>query len=103
MSTQLVVMTPAGRIDLTSVEDFKCRQQVRTVTVTRMDGHPLQADLPTGCGGHFKFRAPRPVALFRRLKIAKMPTWPRCISIPWKLMGQSRRISTTACRSAFRG
>ena len=51
--TQLVVIGPAGRIDLTHVTAFESRQLTHSVRVSRLDGTPLGAELPRGWEGNF--------------------------------------------------
>ena len=52
--TQLVVMGPAGRIDLTYVTSFESHQLTQSVRVSRMDGTHMGAELPKGWGGSFE-------------------------------------------------
>ena len=51
--TQLVVMGPAGRVDLAHVTGFEARQVTQSVRVSRLDGTPLGAELPKGWEGSF--------------------------------------------------
>ena len=51
--TQLVVMGPAGRIDLTHVTGFEARQVTQSVRVSRLDGTPMGTELPKGWEGSF--------------------------------------------------
>ncbi len=53
MTTQLVMTGAGKRFDFTTVLDFVCRQKTRTVTVERVDGQPLRANLPVGWEGSF--------------------------------------------------
>ena len=52
--TQLVVMGPLGRIDLTHVTAFESRQLTQPVRVSRIDGTQLGTDLPKGWEGSFE-------------------------------------------------
>ena len=52
--TQLVVMTPSGRIDLAYVTSFESRQLTHPVRVNRMDGTQLGTELPRGWEGFFE-------------------------------------------------
>ena len=52
--TQLVVMTPSGRVDLTYVTSFESRQLTKSVRVNRMDGTQLGTELPRGWEGAFE-------------------------------------------------
>lgn len=51
--TQLVVMGPLGRIDLTHVTAFESHQLTQPVRVSRIDGTQLGAELPKGWEGSF--------------------------------------------------
>lgn len=51
---QLVVMGPFGRVDLTHVTGFDCRQVTTAIRVDRIDGTQLAAELPKGWDGHFE-------------------------------------------------
>lgn len=51
---QLVVMGPAGRVDLTFVTGFESRQITHPVRVDRLDGVPMAAELPRGWEGSFE-------------------------------------------------
>ena len=51
---QLVVMGPAGRIDLTFVTAFESRQMTTPVRIDRLDGVPMAAELPKGWEGSFE-------------------------------------------------
>jgi hypothetical protein len=52
--TQLVVIGPAGRIDLTHVTAFESRQLTQSVRVSRLDGSQLGTELPKGWEGSFE-------------------------------------------------
>ena len=52
--TQLVVMGPLGRIDLTHVTGFESRQVTQSVRVGRLDGTVLGTELPKGWEGSFE-------------------------------------------------
>jgi hypothetical protein len=52
--TQLVVMGPLGRIDLTHVTSFESRQLTQSVRVSRLDGTQLGTELPKGWEGSFE-------------------------------------------------
>ncbi len=52
--TQLVVIGPAGRIDLTYVTGFEARQITQSVRVSRLDGTPMGTELPKGWEGTFE-------------------------------------------------
>lgn len=51
---QLVVIGPAGRVDLTHVTGFESRQITTPVRVDRLDGVPMAAELPKGWEGSFE-------------------------------------------------
>lgn len=51
--TQLVVIAPSGRIDLTHVTGFESRQMTHPIRVDRLDGSQLAAELPKGWEGSF--------------------------------------------------
>lgn len=51
--TQLVVIGPAGRVDLSHVTSFECRQMTRPIRVDKLDGTQLAAELPKGWEGSF--------------------------------------------------
>ena len=51
---QLVVMGPFGRVDLTHVTSFECRQLTTAVRVECIDGVQLAAELPKGWDGSFE-------------------------------------------------
>jgi hypothetical protein len=52
--TQLVVMGPNGRVDLSHVTGFESRQITTPVRVSRLDGTHLAAELPKGWEGSFE-------------------------------------------------
>ena len=52
--TQLVIMGPSGRVDLTHVTGFESRQLTHPVRVSRLDGSQLGAELPRGWEGSFE-------------------------------------------------
>jgi hypothetical protein len=52
--TQLVVIGPTGRIDLTHVTSFDSRQITRSVRVDRLDGTHMGTELPKGWEGSFE-------------------------------------------------
>ena len=52
--TQLVVIGPGGRIDLTYVSSFEARQLTHSVKVDRLDGIPMGTELPSGWEGSFE-------------------------------------------------
>jgi hypothetical protein len=52
--TQLVVLGPAGRIDLTHVTGFEARQLTHSLRVDRLDGTQMAAELPKGWEGAFE-------------------------------------------------
>ena len=60
--TQLVVMVPSGRIDLTHVTAFESRQLTQTVRVSRMDGTHMGTELPRGWEGAFELDRGEPFA-----------------------------------------
>ena len=51
--TQLVVMGPAGRIDISHVTAFESRQITTAIRVARIDGTHLGTELPKGWEGSF--------------------------------------------------
>lgn len=51
---QLVVMGPFGRVDMTHVTGFECRQVTAAVRIDRIDGVKLAAELPKGWDGIFE-------------------------------------------------
>ncbi len=50
---QLVVIGPAGRVDLTHVTGFEARQTTQQIKVNRLDGVNMAAHLPSGWEGSF--------------------------------------------------
>ena len=52
--TQLVVIGPAGRVDLTHVTSFDSRQITHSVRVDRLDGTHMGTELPKGWEGSFE-------------------------------------------------
>jgi hypothetical protein len=52
--TQLVVIGPARRIDLTHVTSFESRQITHSVRVDRLDGTHMGTELPKGWEGNFE-------------------------------------------------
>jgi hypothetical protein len=52
--TQLVVMGPSGRVDLSHVTGFESRQITSAIRVSRLDGTQLAAELPKGWEGSFE-------------------------------------------------
>lgn len=52
--TQLVVIGPSGRVDLTYVSGFEARQLTQSVRVDRLDGIPMGTELPKGWEGSFE-------------------------------------------------
>jgi hypothetical protein len=51
--TQLVLMGPSGRLDISHVTGFESRQLTNPVRVNRLDGTQLGAELPKGWEGSF--------------------------------------------------
>ena len=51
---QLVVMGPFGRVDLSHVTGFECRQLTHPIRIDRIDGTQLAAELPKGWDGSFE-------------------------------------------------
>jgi hypothetical protein len=51
--TQLVVMGPNGRVDLSHVTGFESRQITNPIRVSRLDGTQLAGELPKGWEGSF--------------------------------------------------
>lgn len=51
---QLVVIGPAGRVDLTHVTGFEARQVTHSIRVDRLDGSQIAAELPRGWEGTFE-------------------------------------------------
>lgn len=52
--TQLVVIGPTGRVDLTHVSSFEARQITHSIRVDRLDGIPMGTELPKGWEGSFE-------------------------------------------------
>jgi len=52
--TQLVVIGPTGRIDLTHVTLFESRQLTQSIRVDRLDGTRMGTELPKGWEGSFE-------------------------------------------------
>lgn len=52
--TQLVIMGPAGRVDISHVTAFESRQMTTAIRVARIDGTQLGAELPKGWEGSFE-------------------------------------------------
>ncbi len=52
--TQLVVIGPQGRVDLSHVTGFESRQMTQPIRVDRLDGTQLAAELPKGWEGSFE-------------------------------------------------
>ena len=52
--TQLVVIGPAGRVDLSHVSSFEARQLTQSVRLDRLDGTPMGTELPKGWEGSFE-------------------------------------------------
>lgn len=52
--TQLVIMGPSGRLDLSHVTSFESRQITSSLRVSRIDGKQLGAELPKGWEGSFE-------------------------------------------------
>lgn len=52
--TQLVVMGPMGRVDLSHVIGFESHQVTQPVRVNRIDGTQIGAELPRGWEGSFE-------------------------------------------------
>ncbi len=52
--TQVVVMGPSGRIDMSHVTGFESRQLTQPVRVSRLDGTQIGAELPKGWEGSFE-------------------------------------------------
>ena len=52
--TQLVVMGPHGRVDMSHVTGFESRQLTNPIRVSRLDGTQLGAELPKGWEGQFE-------------------------------------------------
>ena len=52
--TQLVVIGPTGRVDLTHVTAFESQQLTQSVRVDRLDGTHMGTELPKGWQGSFE-------------------------------------------------
>jgi hypothetical protein len=52
--TQLVVMGPGGRVDISHVTSFDSRQLTSPIRISRLDGTQLGAELPKGWEGSFE-------------------------------------------------
>jgi len=52
--TQLVVMGPGGRVDISHVTGFESHQLTSPVRINRLDGRQLGAELPKGWEGSFE-------------------------------------------------
>lgn len=52
--TQLVVMGPSGRVDISHVTSFESRQITSPIRINRLDGQQLGAELPKGWEGSFE-------------------------------------------------
>jgi hypothetical protein len=52
--TQLVVMGPNGRVDISHVTGFESRQLTSPIRISRLDGKQLGAELPKGWEGSFE-------------------------------------------------
>ena len=52
--TQLVVMGPRGRVDISHVTAFESKQLTSPIRVSRLDGSQLGAELPKGWEGSFE-------------------------------------------------
>jgi hypothetical protein len=50
---QLVLIGPAGRVDLTHVTGFEARQVTQPLRVDRLDGQMMAVELPKGWDGSF--------------------------------------------------
>ncbi|MGR3717173.1 MAG: hypothetical protein ACU0B1_10540 [Thermohalobaculum sp.] len=51
---QLVVTGSSGRLDLSFVTGFECRQLTHSIRLDRLDGVPMGAELPRGWEGSFE-------------------------------------------------
>jgi hypothetical protein len=51
--TQLVIIAPSGRIDLSYVTGFESRQMTHPIRIDRLDGTQMAAELPKGWEGSF--------------------------------------------------
>ncbi len=52
--TQLIVIGPSGRLDLTHVTSFDSRQLTQSVRINRLDGNQIGVELPKGWEGSFE-------------------------------------------------
>lgn len=52
--TQLVIIGPAGRVDLSHVTGFETQQLTHPIRIDRLDGVHMAAELPKGWEGHFE-------------------------------------------------
>ena len=52
--TQLVIMGPGGRVDISHVTGFESRQLTSPIRISRLDGTQLGAELPKGWEGSFE-------------------------------------------------
>lgn len=52
--TQLVVMGPKGRVDISHVTAFESKQLTHPIRISRLDGSQLGAELPKGWEGSFE-------------------------------------------------
>lgn len=52
--TQLVIIGPNGRVDISHVTGFESRQLTAPIRVNRLDGRQLGAELPKGWEGSFE-------------------------------------------------
>jgi hypothetical protein len=52
--TQVVVMGPNGRVDMSHITGFESRQLTQSIRVSRIDGTHLGAELPRGWEGSFE-------------------------------------------------
>ena len=54
--TQLVIIGPAGRIDLSFVAAFESRQRTRSIRTLGIDGAPVDTEWPDGWAGSFELK-----------------------------------------------
>ena len=52
--TQLVIIGPNGRVDLSHVTGFESQQLTHPIRIDRLDGVHMAAELPKGWDGHFE-------------------------------------------------
>ena len=52
--TQLVIIGPTGRVDLSHVTGFESQQLTHAIRIDRLDGVHMAAELPKGWSGHFE-------------------------------------------------